>query len=135
DGVKGKAGVVVIAATNKPALMDPAIMRPGRFDKIFYIPPPEENGRVAMFNIHLGKFATGIDLKALAAATPGFSGADIAEICQNAKMRSLKSKLAGKPEAVSTETIMAIIKTRRPSVTPQILEEYKRFMEAYGERR
>jgi len=135
DGVKGKAGVVVIAATNKPALMDPAIMRPGRFDKIFYIPPPEEKGRVAMFAIHLGTFASNADLNALAAATPGFSGADIAEVCQNAKMKALKAKLAGSPEAISTNTIMEILKTRRPSVTPQILEEYRRFMEAYGERR
>ncbi|NYZ73646.1 AAA family ATPase [Candidatus Micrarchaeota archaeon] len=135
DGVKGKAGVVVIAATNKPALMDPAIMRPGRFDKIFYIPPPDEKGRVAMFNIHLGTFASGVDLKALAAASPGFSGADIAEVCQNAKMKALRTKLAGKPEAVSTGTIMEILKTRRPSITPQILDEYRIFMEAYGERR
>ncbi len=135
DGVKGQKGVVVIAATNKPSLMDAAIMRPGRFDKIFYIPPPDESGRVAMFKIHLGTFASGIDLKALAAATPGFSGADIAEVCQNAKMKALRAKLAGKPEAVSTATIMDILKTRRPSITPGILEEYNRFMEAYGERR
>ncbi|MFH0885318.1 MAG: AAA family ATPase [Candidatus Micrarchaeota archaeon] len=135
DGVKGQKGVVVIAATNKPALMDPAIMRPGRFDKIFYIPPPDQKGRGEMFKIHLGKFAPDVDLNALAMLTPGFSGADIAEICQSAKMRSLRAKLASMPETVSTQTLVEIIKTRRPSVTQQILEEYKRFMEAYGERR
>jgi transitional endoplasmic reticulum ATPase len=135
DGVKGQKGVVVIAATNKPSIMDPAIMRPGRFDKIFYIPPPDAKGRVDMFRIHLGRFATGVDLNVLAELTPGFSGADIAEICQSAKMRALRAKLAGQPEAVSTETIAQIIRTRRASVTPQILEEYKRFLEAYGERR
>ncbi len=135
DGVKGSKGVVVIAATNKPSLMDPAIMRPGRFDKIFYIPPPEAVGREAMFKIHLGKFAGMVDLKALAQLSPGFSGADIAEVCQSAKMRALRAKLAGQPEAVSTQTVVEILKTRRPSVTAQILEEYKRFLEAYGERR
>lgn len=135
DGVKGKAGVVVIAATNKPALMDPAIMRPGRFDRIFYIPPPDQKGREDMFRIHLGKFASAADLKMLAEMTPGFSGADIADVCQSAKMRALRAKLSGQPEAVSTQTIMEIIRTRRPSITQQILEEYRRFMEAYGERR
>jgi len=135
DGVKGQVGVVVIAATNKPALMDPAIMRPGRFDKIFYIPPPDAKGREAMFKIHLGAFAKGIDLTKLAGMTNGFSGADIAEVCQSAKMRSLRAKLAGAPVAISTETVVDIIKTRRPSITQPLLQEYQRFMEAYGERR
>ncbi len=135
DGVKGQKGVVVLAATNKPVLMDPAIMRPGRFDKIFYIPPPDERGRQAMFRIHLGKFAEGVDLAALAALTPGFSGADIAEVCQSAKMRALRSKLAGTPEQVTTQSVSEIIRTRRPSVTQPMLDEYRKFLEAYGERR
>jgi transitional endoplasmic reticulum ATPase len=133
--VKGQKGVVVMAATNKPALMDPAIMRPGRFDKIFYIPPPEENGRADIFKIHLGAFSKGVDLDALAKATDGFSGADIAEVCQSAKMKALRAKLAKKPEAVTSQTILGIIKTRRPSITEDLLDEYKRFLKAYGERR
>ncbi|MEW6748600.1 MAG: AAA family ATPase [Candidatus Micrarchaeota archaeon] len=135
DGVKGQKGVVVIAATNKPALMDAAIMRPGRFDKIFYIPPPGPMGRRAIFKIHLGRFAEGIDLKTLADATDGFTGADIAEVCQSAKMRALRAKLEKKPENVTTETVMEVIKTRRPSVTEDLLDEYRRFLKAYGERR
>jgi transitional endoplasmic reticulum ATPase len=135
DGVKGQKGVVVIAATNKPSLMDPAIMRPGRFDKIFYIPPPDDKGRMEMFKIHLGKFAPGVDLALLSRSSGGFSGADIAEVCQSAKMRALRAKLASQPEAVSTQTVLEILKTRRPSVTEQILGEYMRFLEAYGERR
>ena len=134
DGVKGQKGVVVIAATNKPQLMDAAIMRPGRFDKIFYIPPPDAKGREDMFRIHLGKFTEGINLPALAEVTPGFSGADIASICQSAKMLALRSKLAGKPIAVTTELLLQIIKTRRPSITVQLLNEYRAFMQAYGER-
>ncbi|VVC03934.1 VCP-like ATPase [Candidatus Bilamarchaeum dharawalense] len=135
DGVKGQKGVLVIAATNKPALMDAAIMRPGRFDKIFFIPPPDMAGRVEMFRIHLASFAEKVDLKLLAEMTPGFSGADIADICQNVKMKALRSKLEGKPEEISTKSVISVIKTRRPSVTQDILEEYKKFMENYGERR
>ncbi|MFH1784908.1 MAG: AAA family ATPase [Candidatus Micrarchaeota archaeon] len=135
DGVKGQKGVLIIAATNKPALMDAAIMRPGRFDKIFYIPPPEASGRAEMFKIHLSKFADKVDLKLLAEMTPGFSGADIADICQNVKMKALRSKLEGNAQEVSTKMVIDIIKTRRPSVTQDILKEYKKFMENYGERR
>jgi transitional endoplasmic reticulum ATPase len=135
DGVKGQKGVLVIAATNKPALMDAAIMRPGRFDKIFYIPPPEIAGRMEMFRIHLASFAANVDLKLLSEMTPGFSGADIADICQNVKMKALRAKLEGKPEEISTKSVIDVIKTRRPSITQEVLEEYKKFMEAYGERR
>ncbi|MDD5340073.1 MAG: AAA family ATPase [Candidatus ainarchaeum sp.] len=135
DGVKAQKGVVVLAATNKPTLMDPAIMRPGRFDKIFYLPPPDEKGRADMFRIHLGTFAEGIDVDALAGMTNGFSGADIAEVCQSAKMVALRAKLGGRPQKPTTETVAAVIKKRRPSITPAMLEEYERFMEAYGERR
>ncbi|MBU0532813.1 AAA family ATPase [Candidatus Micrarchaeota archaeon] len=135
DGTSSQKGVVVIAATNKPQLMDAAIMRPGRFDKIFYIPPPDEKGRAEIFKIHLGKFAENVDLAALAKITPGFSGADIGAICQSAKMDALRSKLEGKPIQVTTQLLADIIKRRRPSITNELLQEYKRFLEAYGERR
>lgn len=135
DGMRSQKGVVVIGATNKPQLMDAAIMRPGRFDKIFYIPPPDEKGRVEIFKIHLGKFAEGVDLAGLAQLTPGFSGADIASICQSAKMEALRTKLAGAPVPVTTEMLVKITKTRRPSITVQLLQEYKKFLQAYGERR
>lgn len=135
DGIKAQKGVVVLAATNKPSLMDPAILRPGRFDKIFYLPPPDEKGREDMFRIHLGTFAEGIDLAALAGMTDGFSGADIAEVCQSAKMGALRAKLGGKPQKITTGMLVEVIKRRRPSITPDMLEEYERFMRTYGERR
>jgi SpoVK/Ycf46/Vps4 family AAA+-type ATPase len=135
DGIKGKGGVVVIAATNKPQLMDAAVLRPGRFDKIFYIPPPDEKGRAEIFKIHLGKFAQNVDLNLLAAMTPGFSGADIASVCQSAKMEALRGSISGKKAPVSTEMLTKIVQTRRPSVTQQLLQEYQRFLEAYGERK
>ncbi len=135
DGLKELKGVVVIAATNKPALLDAAILRPGRFDKIFYIPPPDLKGRIDMFKIHLGKFAEGVDLSRLAETTPGFSGADIASICQSAKMEALRTKLAGKGAVLTTETLLAIISKRRPSITEDLLSEYRAFLQAYGERK
>ncbi len=134
DGVKGQQGVVVIAATNKPSMMDPAIMRPGRFDKIFYIPPPERNDRAEMFRINLGQFADSVDIEVLANATPSFSGADIASVCQELKMGALRKKIAKKEFKATTDYIMSIIKGRKPSITLQTLDECKNFLAAYGER-
>jgi len=135
DGIKGQQGVVVIAATNKPALMDPAIMRPGRFDKIFYVPPPGAKGRADMFRLFLGKFAADVDANALAIATERFSGADIASICQSVKMNALRAKIGKQEMTVTTQALLDIIRSRKPSITPGLLEEYKEFVEAYGERK
>lgn len=135
DGVKELKNVVLIGTTNKPGILDPALLRPGRFDKIFYIPPPDEKGRAAIFKIHLGKFGSGIDLKKLAKATTGFTGADIASVCQQAKMEALRAKLSGKQLKVTTQRILEIVSARRPSVTKAMLVEFERFKAAYGERR
>ncbi len=135
DGVTGMKGVVVIAATNRPQMMDPAILRPGRFDKIFYIPPPDATVREQIFRIHLDRFAEGVDIEHLASITEGFSGADIAEVCRNVKLKALRSKISGKISKISTEMIEKVIKTRRPSITPALLGEYDRFLHEYGERK
>lgn len=135
DGVKESKGVVVVGATNRPSMLDTAILRPGRFDKIFYVPPPDNTGRTGIFRIHLGKFAKGVDLKALAAETRGFTGADIAAICQAAKMDALRQKLEGKKPVVTTDMLLDIINRRRPSVTRKMLREYDEFLASYGERK
>jgi len=135
DGLKGLKGVVIMAATNKPIMLDPALLRPGRFDKIFYVPPPDQKGREEIFKIHLGRFAEGLNLKRLATVTESYTGADIASICQEAKMGALRSKLAGKEKKITTKSVLEIISKRKPSVTKDMLFEYKQFMEKFGERR
>ncbi len=134
DGIKGLEGVVVVAATNKPLLLDSALLRPGRFDKIFYVPPPDEAARKEIFKIHLGKYASDVDLDLLASITEGFSGADIASVCQSAKMKLLKSKIKGEEIKLTTEMLINIIKKRKPSISKELLREYKLFLEKYGER-
>lgn len=135
DGLKELKGVVVIGATNHPAILDPAILRPGRFDKIFYIPAPNEKGRIDMFKLFLGKFADGLDLAQAARMANGFSGADLAALCQTVKMDALRTKLAGGEPKVTEEMLLAIISKRRPSITQQLLDEYDEFKQKYGERR
>jgi SpoVK/Ycf46/Vps4 family AAA+-type ATPase len=134
DGMKELKGVLIIAATNKPSLMDSALLRPGRFDKIFYIPPPSEKDREEIFSIHLGKFAKDVQLDAIAEVTDGFSGADIAAICNEIKFRALEEKIASREYKFNTDAMLQLIGKRRPSITKALLEEYADFLEQYGER-
>jgi len=134
DGIKGMEGVMIVGATNKPEMLDPAILRPGRFDKIIYVHAPDSTGREQLFNIHLGEFATGLDLKKLAKVSEGFSGADIAAVAQQARMYLLRESSTGKEPKLTTEKVVDIISRMRPSITAGLLAEYERFITEYGER-
>lgn len=135
DGVKELKNVMLVGATNKPFALDSAILRPGRFDKILYIPPPDVPARKQVFAISLAKFLKNVDLNRLAEATDGFSGADITSICQEVKMGLVRSKLKGKAIEVTTDSVLSIIATRRPSITKKDLREYDSFVTEYGERK
>ena len=95
DGIEELNGVTVLAATNKPQVIDPALMRPGRLDRIIYVGPPEYEARKQLFEIHLGKMSTekSIRLDELAEITDGCSGAEIVSICQDAAMRTMQENL------------------------------------------
>uniref|UniRef100_A0A2N9I663 Uncharacterized protein n=1 Tax=Fagus sylvatica TaxID=28930 RepID=A0A2N9I663_FAGSY len=86
DGLSSKKTIFVIGATNRPDIIDPALLRPGRLDQLIYIPLPDETSRLQIFKACLRKspVAKDVDLTALAKLTAGFSGADITEICQRA---------------------------------------------------
>ncbi|XP_059667623.1 cell division cycle protein 48 homolog [Cornus florida] len=86
DGISAKKTVFVIGATNRPDIIDPALLRPGRLDQLIYIPLPDEDSRHQIFKSCLKKspVSKDVDLRALAKTTQGFSGADITEICQRA---------------------------------------------------
>lgn len=135
DGVKELKNVMLIGATNKPSALDPAILRPGRFDKIIYIPPPDAPARMQIFTTNLVKFLKGLDLKKLSEATEGFSGADVSSVCQEVKMQLVRSKLKGKSTELTSEQVMKVVQGRRPSITKKDLRSYDEFKEEYGERR
>src|SRR6187402_1055877 len=82
DGFSGAEGVVVLAATNRPDVLDPALMRPGRFDRQIIVHPPDHKGRVDILKVHTRTvpLASDVDLERLAAATPGMTGADLANL-------------------------------------------------------
>jgi len=95
DGLEELRDVVVIAATNRPDIIDPALLRPGRFDKLIYVPPPDKNARREIFNIHLRNtpLQDDVNLDYLAEKTEGYTGADIAGICSTAKMLAVREFL------------------------------------------
>ncbi|MDD2411006.1 MAG: CDC48 family AAA ATPase [Candidatus Methanomethylophilaceae archaeon] len=96
DGLESLNNVVVVAATNRPDMIDPALLRPGRFDKSMLVAPPDEESREAIFGIHTrGKpLEDDVDLKKLAGMTEGCTGADIAAICNEAVMTSVRRLVA-----------------------------------------
>ncbi|MBC7318100.1 ATP-dependent metallopeptidase FtsH/Yme1/Tma family protein [Candidatus Bipolaricaulota bacterium] len=88
DGFEGDTGVIVLAATNRPDVLDPALLRPGRFDRKIVVPPPDLRGREAILRIHTRnkKLAPDVDLSVLARRTPGFVGADLENLCNEAAL-------------------------------------------------
>ncbi len=96
DGLEELHDVTVVAATNRPDLVDPALLRPGRFDRLVYIPPPEADARRQIFDIHTkGKpLASDVDLAGLTKRTEDFTGAEIAAVCNEAAMLSIRDYVA-----------------------------------------
>ncbi|MFC9975012.1 ATP-dependent zinc metalloprotease FtsH [Spirillospora sp. NPDC127200] len=127
DGFSGSEGVVVIAATNRPDILDPALMRPGRFDRTVVVSPPDQDGRVAILKVHTRDvpLAPDVDLTAIARMTPGMTGADLANLVNEAALLAVKR---GK-DAVDMADVQSAVErvqlgTRRTLVIP--VEERRR---------
>ncbi len=88
DGFEGKEGVIIIAATNRPDVLDPALLRPGRFDRQIVVPTPDVKGREQILKVHIKNtpLAAGVNLSTIARGTPGFSGADLANLVNEAAL-------------------------------------------------
>jgi len=119
DGLEELKGVVVIGATNRPDIIDPALLRPGRFDELIYVPLPDEKARLAIFKVHTKEMALApdVDLAELARRTEGYSGADIAEVCRKAGRIALREN----PEAqvVAMRHFLEALEKTPPSVSPE----------------
>ena len=109
DGVGSKGSVFIIAATNRPDMLDPALSRPGRLDQLVYLPLPDFDSRLAIFKAATRKspLAADVDLADLAARTDGWSGALLAGLCREAAMEALRESLgAGEVRAAHFETAL-----------------------------
>ena len=119
DGIEGLRDVVVIGATNRPDLIDPALLRPGRMGRLVYVPPPDAEARAAILraaskNTPLGE---GIDLAAVAADTDGYSAADLAELVREAALAAMRRDLSA--PAVTADDVLAARENVRPSLRPE----------------
>ncbi len=123
DGMTKNDNILVLAATNEPWAIDPALRRPGRLKKLVFIPPPDLDARKAIFEICLRKLPleADVDAKYLAEVTQGFSGADIQAICNDAAEIPLREALQGTaPRKISRLDFERAMKGRRSSIIPWI---------------
>ena len=93
DGFDASVGVIIMGATNRPDVLDPALLRPGRFDRQVLVDKPDMKGREAIFRVHTRELtlSSDVDLKRLAAQTPGFAGAEIANVCNEAAILAVRN--------------------------------------------
>jgi cell division protease FtsH len=127
DGFSGHEGVVVLAATNRPDVLDPALLRPGRFDRQIIIHPPDQKGRVAILKVHTRKvpLAPGVDLERLASATPGMTGADLANLVNEAALLAARRSQDAVHQRDLTDALEKVqLGTARKVVIPE--EERRR---------
>ena len=129
DGLEELQNVVVIGATNRPTLIDPALLRPGRFDDLIYVGPPDTAGRRRILAIHTEDMplANDVDLESLARRTDRFTGADLEDLVRRAGLVALRRGLD--TAQVTMADFESALAETRASVTPEMLEEYDRIRE------
>jgi transitional endoplasmic reticulum ATPase len=129
DGLVTLEDIVVIAATNRPDMVDSAVLRPGRFDRLIYVPEPDEKSRLQIFKIYTKgmPICQDVDINQLATLTKYYSGADIESLCREAAMHALRRD--AKAGEVTMKDFQDALKEVGPSVTPDMEKWYKSFMQ------
>ncbi len=131
DGLEGLHDIIVIGATNRPDMIDPALMRPGRFDKILLVDAPDEKARQNIFKVHTKKMplAKDVNLDDLAKKAEGYTGADIEAVTREAAMLALRESADAKE--VKKKHFEDALKKISPSVTKSTIEVYKKMEESF----
>jgi transitional endoplasmic reticulum ATPase len=126
SGLEELKNVVIIAATNRPDMIDPALLRPGRIDRLVLVPAPDLKTRLEILKIHTKSMPLkDVDLKELATKTEGFSGADIEALCREAAMFALRENI--KAKEVRMKHFSEAFKNVSPSVTKDVVQYYGKF--------
>lgn len=126
DGVESLDEVIIVAATNRPEMIDPALLRSGRFERVLHVPPPDKPAREAIMNIHSsGMPLSTFSMKDILGGMDGFTGADIEAVCREAALIAMR---AGKKKVTKGHFEDAISRVR-PTVTPEMLEYYSKMEE------
>ncbi|AKM08060.1 CDC48 family AAA ATPase [Pelagerythrobacter marensis] len=127
DGLEELQSVIVIGATNRPTLVDPALLRPGRFDELVYVGTPDQKGRAQILGIHTGDMplAQDVDLAAVAAQTGRFTGADLEDVVRRAGLNALR-RVGGEVQEVTAADFAEALEDSRATVTSQMEAEYRK---------
>ncbi|HEX6538789.1 MAG TPA: ATP-dependent zinc metalloprotease FtsH [Candidatus Dormibacteraeota bacterium] len=133
DGFESEPGVVVVSATNRPDVLDPALLRPGRFDRRVYVDLPDLNGRVGILEVHCrGKpLDDGVNLQALAKRTAGFSGADLASVVNEAALLAARRAQTAISQALLSEAVERVM--AGPEQRTRVLTPHDKELVAYHE--
>jgi len=135
DGIEALQNVVVIAATNRPDILDPAALRPGRFDRLIYVPTPDERTRLQVLKIHTKgmPLEKDVNLEELARKTMGYSGADLQAICREAGMIALRHNIEAK--GISLKDFEDAIEKVKPSLSADMENAYLGFAKRFRKER
>jgi transitional endoplasmic reticulum ATPase len=146
DGLEILTNVIVIAATNRPDIIDPALLRPGRFDRLLYIPPPDKESRIQILKIHTKNMPLAnddqVNIEQLADDMNGYTGADIASVASAAVMLALRQHISKYPDPKESEehakelkVTMQHFKEAMKKIRPlskQELDMYNRIADQFG---
>jgi transitional endoplasmic reticulum ATPase len=137
DGIEELHNVVVIAATNRPDLLDPALLRPGRFDKVLLVPAPDLKAREEIFKVHTKNMPLddSVNIEELASQTENFVGADIEALCREAATLAIREALNNgeniEEKKVTDFHFQKAMKKVRASITPEIMKSYEGFLSRF----
>ncbi|MEM0383102.1 MAG: AAA family ATPase [Candidatus Anstonellales archaeon] len=129
DGLGDRKGVYFMATTNHPELLDPALLRPGRIDKIMYIDLPNSDVRYELLMRHLSKFLDQNLIKIMVDYTVGYTHADLVNLAENIKREMLRAELEGR--SIDVKDIIKIVQNSKPSLNPLLIQKYKQFKESF----
>ncbi|MFX1259077.1 MAG: AAA family ATPase, partial [Promethearchaeota archaeon] len=136
DGVENRKGIIVIASTNRPDLVDGALLRPGRFDRLLFVTAPNYDARLKILKVHTKKMplANDISLEKIAQITKGYSGADLENLCREAGMQAIREKLdqLDKINYKHFEHALSKIKSTLPK---EVVERYEQLAKQITESR
>jgi transitional endoplasmic reticulum ATPase len=135
DGLEELRGVVIIGATNRPDIIDPALLRPGRFDEMILVPVPDPKTRSEIFKVHTKKMALADDVNTgeLVRITENFTGADIAAVCKKAGRFAMRENINA--EKVSQKHFLGAVEDTGPSVNPDIMSYYEKLKDELRKKR
>jgi transitional endoplasmic reticulum ATPase len=138
DGIEDRQGVIVMASTNRPDILDPALLRPGRFDRLVYVPAPDVLGRLKILEVHTKNMPLSAELKKnlkiFAENSDGYSGADLENVCREAGMQALREKL-DKMEEIEMNHFEFALKKIQASITPEIIAKYNEISEQLSKKK